>query len=47
VGGAGEAHDLFSATLHLIKAPKDPSKTESADSDIEQAASRIEGENPQ
>jgi vitamin B12/bleomycin/antimicrobial peptide transport system ATP-binding/permease protein len=46
VGGAGEAHDLFSATLHLIKVPKDAAKVESA-GDVERAASRTEDGNPQ
>jgi putative ATP-binding cassette transporter len=40
IGGPGEAHYLFSATLHLIKAP---GETALADlGDVERAASRIE-----
>ena len=40
IGGAGEAHDLFSAVLHLIKVP---GQTADADmGDVERAASRIE-----
>jgi vitamin B12/bleomycin/antimicrobial peptide transport system ATP-binding/permease protein len=46
VGGAGEAHDLFSASLHLIKVSRDSSKTES-DGDVARAASRTEDGNPQ
>ena len=45
IGGAGEAHDLFSAVLHLIKVP---GQTADADmGDVERAASRIErGKSP-
>jgi vitamin B12/bleomycin/antimicrobial peptide transport system ATP-binding/permease protein len=40
IGGPGEAHDLFSAVLHLIKAPRQSSDEQIGD--VERAASRIE-----
>jgi putative ATP-binding cassette transporter len=42
IGGPGEAHDLFSATLHLVKAPRQSSLAEENIGDVERAASRIE-----
>ncbi len=47
IGGPGEAHDLFSAILHLIKAPRNRSSAETASGDVERAASRIERGSPQ
>jgi vitamin B12/bleomycin/antimicrobial peptide transport system ATP-binding/permease protein len=42
IGGPGEAHDLFSTTLHLIKAPRNRSITDTPSGDVERAASRVE-----
>jgi putative ATP-binding cassette transporter len=42
IGGPGEAHDLFSAVLHLVKAPRQSSTAEEHIGDVERAASRIE-----
>lgn len=45
IGGPGEAHDLFSATLHLIKVPGQ--LAEGHMGDVERAASRVErGKSP-
>ncbi len=47
IGGPGEAHDLFSAILHLVKAPRPASMKEERTGDVERAASRIErGKSP-
>ena len=42
IGGPGEAHDLFSAVLHLTKAPRQSSTADEQIGDVERAASRIE-----
>jgi vitamin B12/bleomycin/antimicrobial peptide transport system ATP-binding/permease protein len=42
IGGPGEAHELFSAVLHLIKAPRQSSQADEKMGDVERAASRIE-----
>lgn len=42
IGGPGEAHDLFSAVLHLVKAPRQSPTAEEHIGDVERAASRIE-----
>jgi putative ATP-binding cassette transporter len=42
IGGPGEAHDLFSAVLHLIKVPRASSIPDARIGDVERAASRIE-----
>jgi len=42
IGGPGEAHDLFSGVLHLIKAPRPSSVPEAPIGDVERAAARIE-----
>jgi putative ATP-binding cassette transporter len=42
IGGPGEAHDLFSAVLHLIKAPSQSSATAQNIGDVGRAAARIE-----
>jgi ABC-type uncharacterized transport system fused permease/ATPase subunit len=42
IGGPGEAHDLFSGILHLIKAPKPSPIADEHGGDVERAASRIE-----
>ncbi|MEO7208697.1 MAG: ABC transporter ATP-binding protein/permease [Steroidobacteraceae bacterium] len=44
IGGPGDAHDLFSASLHLIKAPVQPPDEHAGD--VERAASRIERGKP-
>ncbi len=40
IGGPGEAHDLFSATLHLVKTPGQAADEHVGD--VERAASRVE-----
>jgi len=40
IGGPGEAHYLFSANLHLIKAPGELANEHIGD--VERAASRVE-----
>jgi hypothetical protein len=42
IGGPGEAHDLFSANLHLIKAPRESSVEDETIGDVERAAARIQ-----
>jgi putative ATP-binding cassette transporter len=42
IGGPGEAHDLFSAVLHLIKAPRQSSLQDEKIGDVERAAAQIE-----
>jgi ABC-type uncharacterized transport system fused permease/ATPase subunit len=47
IGGPGEAHDLFAAVLHLIKAPRASSTADEHIGDVERAASRVErGKSP-
>jgi putative ATP-binding cassette transporter len=46
IGGAGEAHALFSETLHLVKAPRIPA-ADGHPGDAGSAASRKESGNPQ
>jgi ABC-type uncharacterized transport system fused permease/ATPase subunit len=47
IGGPGEAHDLFSAVLHLIKVPRQSPIEDEQMGDVERAASRIErGKSP-
>jgi len=47
IGGPGEAHDLFSGLLHLIKVPKQSPIADGHIGDVERAASRIERGKPQ
>jgi putative ATP-binding cassette transporter len=42
IGGPGEAHELFSAVLHLIKAPRQSPAADAQVGDVERAASRVE-----
>jgi putative ATP-binding cassette transporter len=42
IGGPGEAHDLFSAVLHLVKAPRQSTIAEEKIGDVERAAARVE-----
>jgi putative ATP-binding cassette transporter len=44
IGGPGEAHDLFSVTLHLVKAPRVLSQEPA--SGVERAAAQVERGNP-
>jgi putative ATP-binding cassette transporter len=46
IGGAGEAHALFSEILHLVKAPRIPAAADRQAGDTESAASRKESGNP-
>ena len=45
IGGPGEAHDLFSLILHLVKAPRAPA-SEAPMSGVERAAGHIERGTP-
>jgi len=46
VGGAGEAHDLFSKTLHLVKAPRSPVQPDTPAGDADRPILRKESGNP-
>jgi ABC-type uncharacterized transport system fused permease/ATPase subunit len=46
VGGAGEAHDLFSKTLHLVKAPRSPVQPDAPAEDADRPIVRKESGNP-
>lgn len=46
VGGAGEAHDLFSKTLHLVKAPRSPVQPNAPAEDADRSIVRKESGNP-
>jgi putative ATP-binding cassette transporter len=46
IGGAGEAHALFSKILHLVKAPRTPAEPSEQAGDGDKAASPKESGNP-